>query len=529
MKKIYLRRVAPLSLAAAVAMAALPTSAFAAKSSDAAAGLECQMEKASLQAEGSAGGASGSAWQPADGCVSGWIEGSAKGASGSGLWSGKAAALQAEPLTDGIYAVDGKMVKADKLSASMSDEAVDHTIMLIVKDGEATVQMNFRYLVITSFTGYLKDLYYFTDGYVQDKWGNPTAGEGSMETAEIVSCQYYTNGEKVEDTFGTDYPDIVRFPLLKQAYTDGLVPLQVFVPIMEAIQTGNGTQTVYLRLDWDTLRETTAEDPAFTDEDKQEVRLSKAVESALAAAIASAKAIAPGTYTAVSYNAMTAAIASAETALKGTDEAAAQQALAKLNGAISGLKQERISKPSKVKAASAAYNKVKIRWSAVSGAAGYEVCRYNSSTKKYTALASVTGTSYTAGALDTGTSYSYAVRAYKSVNGSKVYSGYSGIASAKPALAKAASVKAKNSKNKTAVVSWKKVSGASGYEVYRSTKKSSGFQKAAAMKKASTVKYTNKKLAKGKTYYYKVKAYRTVKGKKVYAPFSAVASVKVKK
>ncbi|MFR9098629.1 MAG: hypothetical protein ACLVI9_01965 [Anaerostipes hadrus] len=47
------------------------------------------------------------------------------------------------------------------------------------------------------------------------------------------------------------------------------------------------------------------------------------------------------------------------------------------------------------------------------------------------------------------------------------------------------------------------------------------------MKGYKTVKYTNKKLKKGKTYFYKVRAYKTVE-RKVYGSYS-YKSVKVRK
>ncbi|MCD8330008.1 MAG: hypothetical protein LUC27_04875 [Lachnospiraceae bacterium] len=74
----------------------------------------------------------------------------------------------------------------------------------------------------------------------------------------------------------------------------------------------------------------------------------------------------------------------------------------------------------------------------------------------------------------------------------------------------------------------KKVSGASGYVVYRSTKKGSGYKKVktVASGKAFTWKLTG---LKAKTsYYYTVRAYRTVSGKKVYSSYSAVVSKKTK-
>ena len=61
------------------------------------------------------------------------------------------------------------------------------------------------------------------------------------------------------------------------------------------------------------------------------------------------------------------------------------------------------------------------------------------------------------------------------------------------------------------------------------TNKKKAFKKIATMKKAGKVSYVNKKLKRGKTYYYKVRAYKVVSGKKVYGKFSAVKKMKIKK
>lgn len=97
---------------------------------------------------------------------------------------------------------------------------------------------------------------------------------------------------------------------------------------------------------------------------------------------------------------------------------------------------------------------------------------------------------------------------------------------AKPAPSKPASLKVKNVKKKTAKLTWKKAANAEGYEVYRSVKKKKGFKKAATVKTAT---YKNKKLKKGKTYYFKVRSFNVVNGKKVYSSFSSVKKVKIKK
>lgn len=77
-------------------------------------------------------------------------------------------------------------------------------------------------------------------------------------------------------------------------------------------------------------------------------------------------------------------------------------------------------------------------------------------------------------------------------------------------------------------VSWKKINDADGYVVYRSTKKTSGFKAVKTIKKGSTLSYTNKKLKKGKRYYYKVRAYVNADGSKVFSKYSSVKSTKAK-
>ena len=66
-------------------------------------------------------------------------------------------------------------------------------------------------------------------------------------------------------------------------------------------------------------------------------------------------------------------------------------------------------------------------------------------------------------------------------------------------------VKAKAGKRKV-TLSFKKATGGKKYEIYRSTKKTKGYKK---VKTTASNKFTNKKLKKGKRYYYKV---RTVRG-----------------
>ena len=187
-----------------------------------------------------------------------------------------------------------------------------------------------------------------------------------------------------------------------------------------------------------------------------------------------------------------------------------------------------LSKPT-VKASSSSYNSNKLSWNKGTGSSGYEVLRATSKTGTYKLVKTITSgstVSYTDTKLATGKTYYYKVRAYRTVDKKRVYSSYSSIVSAKPVL-KTPSVKL-TSGSKKATIKWEKISGASGYEVYRATSKSGKYSKIKTITKNSTVSYVNSSLTKNKTYYYKVRAYRTVNGKKIYSSYSVAKSVKVK-
>ena len=78
------------------------------------------------------------------------------------------------------------------------------------------------------------------------------------------------------------------------------------------------------------------------------------------------------------------------------------------------------------------------------------------------------------------------------------------------------------------MLKWSKVSGANGYIVYSATSKNGKYKAVKTVKKASTLDFTQKKLKKGKNYYYKIRAYRTVNGKKVTSADSQIQSAKIK-
>lgn len=174
---------------------------------------------------------------------------------------------------------------------------------------------------------------------------------------------------------------------------------------------------------------------------------------------------------------------------------------------------------------------VLLQWKGVDGAKGYEVYRSTSKTGKYSKICTASGSStkYTDTKRTPGGWYYYKIRVQKDLGFGNIYSGSdSNILNVRMGLNKPSVSSVKNTKKKKAVLKWKKQSGATGIQVYRSTKKKSGFKKVTTTK-GSAVSYTNSKLKKKKTYYYKIRSLSKVNGKTVYSAYSAVKSVKIKK
>lgn len=187
------------------------------------------------------------------------------------------------------------------------------------------------------------------------------------------------------------------------------------------------------------------------------------------------------------------------------------------------------SSPQNLKTKVLNYKTIQVSWTGTDYADSYNVYRKTGSGNWKKIASGITGVSYKDTKAVTGTTYSYTVRAVSYTWGKAVLSSYdrSGVRG-KAKLTAVSLTSVKNAGKNTVKVSWKKVTGANGYRVYRSTSKNGEYTSAGFIKKGSTVTFKDKKVSEGKTYYYKIRAYRTVNGKRVYGPYSAVKSVKAK-
>ena len=207
-------------------------------------------------------------------------------------------------------------------------------------------------------------------------------------------------------------------------------------------------------------------------------------------------------------------------AVKGSEEYAASTADITTLDSVTGLKAKKSSDTS-----------VKLTWKKVSGAKKYHVMRYSPNGQSCW-IGTTSKTSITDAALTPGVTYTYTVTAYNDT-----YGAYSSSDASSEAVTNQVAYKHKmptatissvsNTSSKQAKITWKKASYAKKYYIYRATSKNGTYKKIGT---STTTTYVDKKLTKGKTYYYKVVAVTTNDaGVTVQASKSAYKEVKINK
>lgn len=169
------------------------------------------------------------------------------------------------------------------------------------------------------------------------------------------------------------------------------------------------------------------------------------------------------------------------------------------------------------------YNSITLKWNKIAVASGYVLERRTANTS-YKVVKNITNPStlsYKDTNLNTNTNYYYRIKAiYKNPLADKVLGyhindissnvqslGYSNYIIKTPTLNKPI-IKASIYNTNKIKVTWNKVSGASGYIVYKSREKSKNYVKLTTIKNSSTLSYIDQNPKQNIKYYYKVKAYR---------------------
>lgn len=170
-----------------------------------------------------------------------------------------------------------------------------------------------------------------------------------------------------------------------------------------------------------------------------------------------------------------------------------------------------------------------LSWTKIAGADGYILYRKDKTSSQYKLIRefAATANSYSP-RHGYAAKYSYKLRAFqKKADGTRVYSNFSPIVHTVTAPAKTSSISAKYRNKSHTTLSWKKVSGADGYQIFRSGKKTGKFVLAATVTNGRTASHSIKH-KNGSAYYYKVRAYIKIDNNtKVYGEFSKTTTPKI--
>ena len=159
--------------------------------------------------------------------------------------------------------------------------------------------------------------------------------------------------------------------------------------------------------------------------------------------------------------------------------------------------------------AESASGPVKLSWSETADdVTGYRVYRYDPEQEKYVYLKSTRNRSYTDENVSSGKTYQYKVRCYWTIGGTNYYGNYSSVVSVTTPPAKVSGVSTAVRSSTYLTLSWDKVSGASGYRIYKYNTSSKSYEKVTTISKESTVSYKITGLTVATEYQFKVRAYK---------------------
>lgn len=176
-----------------------------------------------------------------------------------------------------------------------------------------------------------------------------------------------------------------------------------------------------------------------------------------------------------------------------------------------------------LKATNVKYNSMKLKWTKQGYADGYQLCDSKSKVIKTLTKNSVTITGLTAGK-----TYKYKVRSYiRNADGTKSYGAFSSVLNATTKL-RTPTVKVVSNAKGQARISWSKVSGASGYEIYYKKTSSAKYKKLKTVNSPNIRVCTVRGMKSGDRAYFRIRAFRKNGSKKVYSSLNPLKVITVK-
>lgn len=166
----------------------------------------------------------------------------------------------------GEYIVPVQMIKwGSDTELSMGNAGMEQSgLLVIAEDGTATLELGFHALQNSSLTGYLGWIKKVVSVEEENQYGYPM--EYTTEDAKVLEAwdgvyDMYNNPDTGTDEQmkGQLYPKTISIPIEVWADSNGTlgfatenhILIQVYVPVMESLNKGSGTQFAYLDLNWD--------------------------------------------------------------------------------------------------------------------------------------------------------------------------------------------------------------------------------------------------------------------------------------
>lgn len=169
-------------------------------------------------------------------------------------------------------------------------------------------------------------------------------------------------------------------------------------------------------------------------------------------------------------------------------------------------------------------NCIVLNWAKRNNIKSYEIYRSVNSNGGFQKVATVTSPGYTDSKITSNVLYYYKV---KSVNQENLVSNDSNIV--KALLPQKSKLSKKKITKSSIQLKWKQNKLATGYQIYRSTKKNGGYKCIKTIEKNTITSYTDKKKKSNTYYYYKIKTFYNNQKIKIESLDSAILKCKTKK
>ncbi len=173
-------------------------------------------------------------------------------------------------------------------------------------------------------------------------------------------------------------------------------------------------------------------------------------------------------------------------------------------------------------------NKLTVKWEKTGAVDGYQVWIYDKSTKKYIKVKNIAASKKSAKFskyVSYGVKNKVKIRAYKKINGKNHYSPWSAVHSITPKINKVEVKSIKNDVNKI-TLKWKSAGSVGGYYIYLYNTGTKKYVKVKTAGKDKTSVTFSKKVLLNKNNKVKIRAFKTIDGKKRYGAYSKVQTVK---